>query len=198
MSKSVLLSCLVVSLLLISSCSKSVEESSDLELISKNLDLATQMNHDVSNMATFDIKSFLVENTNITVERKDKLQKLIDKIALIEKGEKKSIELIDKQISEVKNNPSLKMDDINTSITDFLKVINQNIENNTESEGVLTNIKSVLNAANYKLDGSELNKILSLKSIKLSVSNAYYLSISYLKSTVSLRSQSDLEKTSGL
>ncbi|MFY7669270.1 MAG: hypothetical protein ACOVQG_11020, partial [Crocinitomicaceae bacterium] len=69
----------------------------------------------------------------------------------------------------------------------FLKSINSNIENNSETEGVLNKIKSDLDLSGYKLDGTTKEKSLALKSIKLSVSHAHYMSVFQLKSMISLR-----------
>ena len=187
MPKSVLFSCFVATSLLFSSCNNAGEQSSDLELVSKNIDVATQRNQEASAMLTTEIQAFLVENTDIIPERKDKLQKTLDKISTLEKEEKKVIDLIDTRISEIEKSTPNEMDEIMKSASDFLKSINSNIENNNETEGVLNNIKSDLDLSGYKLDGTTKEKSLALKSIKLSVSHAHYMSVFQLKSMISLR-----------
>jgi hypothetical protein len=180
MSKSVLFSCFVASALLFSSCNNSGGQSSDLELVSKNIDVAIQTNQEASAKLSFEIKAYLLENTDISVEKKDKFQKTLDKISALEKEEKTVIDIIDAQ------KENIELDKIISSSEDFLKSINSNIEENQESEGVLNNIKSELDFSKYKLDGSESEKSLGLNSIKLSVSHAYFLSINHLRSLISL------------
>jgi hypothetical protein len=52
----------------------------------------------------------------------------------------------------------------------------------------LDEIKSILDGSNYKLDGSKMENTLALKSMKLSVSHAYVMASSLVKSMVRLSS----------
>jgi hypothetical protein len=194
MSKSILFSSLVASALIFSSCNNT-EQSSDLELVSKNLDAAFAHNQSGSSEISAEINNFfMIHNTELINERKEKIQSTLDKISELEKQEKKALDIVDKQIVNNEKDMAMEIDQLNTSANDFLKVINSKIEKNLGTEVALNEITSTLDLSTYKLNGTKKENTLALKSIKLAISNAYFRSVHELRMMISLTSPADSGK----
>lgn len=179
-------------LLLLSSCGNSQMDSTDLELVSENLEVANTNNHDKVHGYLIEIKEFQMENPDFFKSTggsawNDKLNNTIDKIESMGTEEKKTQEFLDQQISKLEDStPDLNK--INASLTGFLTAINSTIKTDGETKVILDDIKSILDGSKYKLDGSKMQNTLALKSMKLSVSQAYLKASSLIKSMVSLGS----------
>ncbi len=179
-------------LLLLSSCGNSQMDSTDLELVSENLEAANTRNHEKVRGYLFDIKMFQTENPKFFKSIggsawNDKLNSTIDKIESMGTEEKKTQDFLDQQISKLEDStPDLNK--INASLTGFLTAINSTIKTDGETKMTLDEIKSILDGSKYKLDGSKMENTLALKSMKLSVSNAYVMAAGLVKSMVSLSS----------
>jgi len=179
-------------LLLLSSCGNSQMDSTDLELVSENLEVANTNNHVKVDGYLIEIKEFQMDNPDFFKSTdgsawNDKLNSTIDKIESMGTEEKKTQDFLDQQISKLEDSTP-EQDKINASLTGFLTAINSNIKTDVETKVALEEIKLTLDVSNYKLDGSKMENTLALKSMKLSVSHAYLKASSLVKSMVSLGS----------
>lgn len=198
MSKSVLFSCFVAISLLFSSCNNAGEQSSDLELVSKNLDVAFEHNRSGSMEISSQIKEFFVNYSEELEPRgKEKYQNILNKIAELDKEEKKALDVSDSQISNNDKNSPLELEKLKSSAEDFLKAINSNIEINSETEMILNDIKSLLDFSSYKLSGNKIENSLALKSMKLSISAAHFESVRLLRSMVTLKDPKEAARMRG-
>ena len=179
-------------LLILSSCNSSQKNSSDLVYVSKNIDGAIVKNKDRVSIALTDIRIFQIENPDLNQARKEKLQNTVDKIVLMGNEEKKIQDFLDKEIVNLKDQSSPDLDKIKSFSSEFLKSISSVIKNDQETKFALVEIQSTLNFSNYKLNGTKIEKTLALKSIKLSVSNAYLMAAFLVKSMVSLSTPQSL------
>ncbi len=177
-------------LLILSSCNSSQKNSSDLVYVSKNIDGAIVKNKDKVSIALTDIKIFQIENPDLNQVWKEKLQNTVDKIVLMGNEEKKIQDFLDKEIVNLKDQSSPDLDKIKSFSSEFLKSISSVIKNDQETKFALVEIQSTLNFSNYKLNGTKIENTLALKSIKLSVSNAYLMAAFLVKSMVSLSAPS--------
>jgi hypothetical protein len=159
-------------LLILSSCNSSQKNSSDLVFVSKNIDGAIMKNKNNVSIALTDIRVFQIENPDLNQAHKEKLQNTVDK-----------------EIVNLKDQSSPDLDKIKSFSSEFLKSISSVIKNDQETKFVLVEIQSTLNFSNYKLNGTKIENTLALKSIKLSVSNAYMMAASLVKSMVRLSTQ---------
>ena len=179
-------------LLLLSSCGNSQMDSTDLELVSENLEAANTSNHDKLQGYLREIKDFQMDYTDFLKSSggsawNDKLNGTIDKIESMGTEEKKTQDFLDQQISKLEDS-SPELDKINASLNGFLTAINSTIKTDGETKVALEEIKSILDCSKYKLDGSKMENTLALKSMKLSVSQAYLKASFLIKSMVSLGS----------
>ena len=179
-------------LLILSSCNSSQKNSSDLVYVSKNIDGAIVKNKDRVSIALTDIRIFQIENPDLNHARKEKLQNTVDKIVLMGNEEKKIQDFLDKEIVNLKDQSSPDLDKIKSFSSEFLKSISSVIKNDQETKFALVEIQSTLNFSNYKLNGTKIENTLALKSIKLSVSNAYLMAAFLVKSMVSLSTPQSL------
>ena len=179
-------------LLILSSCNSSQKNSSDLVYVSKNIDGAIVKNKDRVSIALTDIRIFQIENPDLNQARKEKLQNTVDKIVLMGNEEKKIQDFLDKEIVNLKDQSSPDLDKIKSFSSEFLKSISSVIKNDQETKFALVEIQSTLNFSNYKLNGTKIENTLALKSIKLSVSNAYLMAAFLVKSMVSLSTPQSL------
>jgi hypothetical protein len=176
---------LVASVLIVSSCNNT-NQSSDLDLVSKNLDAAIAHNQSEAIYMISSLKEFLVRyETEIIQERKDKIQSTLNNILLLEKEEKKSFEIVQYQILNNEKNLALEMEKVASSVNQFLESINLIIVKNPNTEFALKEIKSILDISSYKLNGTKTENSLALKSIKLAISNAYFKSVEELRMSLS-------------
>ena len=179
-------------LLILSSCNSSQKNSSDLVYVSKNIDGAIVKNKDRVSIALTDIRIFQIENPDLNQARKEKLQNTVDKIVLMGNEEKKIQDFLDKEIVNLKDQSSPDLDKIKSFSSEFLKSISSVIKNDQETKFALVEIQSTLNFSNYKLNGTKIENTLALKSIKLSVSNAYLMAAFLVKSMVRLSTSQSL------
>ena len=173
-------------LLILSSCNSSQKNSSDLVYVSKNIDGAIVKNENNVSIALTDIRVFQIENPDLNQAHKEKLQNTVDKIVLMGNEEKKIQDFLDKEIVNLKDQSSPDLDKIKSFSSEFLKSISSVIKNDQETKFALVEIQSTLNFSNYKLNGTKIENTLALKSIKLSVSNAYQMAAFLVKSMVRL------------
>ena len=179
-------------LLILSSCNSSQKNSSDLVYVSKNIDGAIVKNENNVSIALTDIRVFQIENPDLNQAHKEKLQNTVDKIVLMGNEEKKIQDFLDKEIVNLKDQSSPDLDKIKSFSSEFLKSISSVIKNDQETKFALVEIQSTLNFSNYKLNGTKIENTLALKSIKLSVSNAYQMAAFLVKSMVRLSTSQSL------
>ena len=181
---------IILMLLIFTSCNDS-EQSTDLQLISNNLDAATQSNNDAAGKIRGDMMMFLVvEENSLTKERISKLQNTIDKTSKIMAEASKILDLLGNQIKNIEIDTPVNKDKINSAAKIYFNTIYSNIGDNIETKETLKLVKSELDFSHYKFDGTKTEKLLALKSIQLSVSNSNRISVLYLRSTRSLESPS--------
>jgi hypothetical protein len=186
MSKLFFLVIASASMLIFASCNNSTTESTDLELVSKNLENAFQRNQESAVMISTDIKLYMVENTTLIAEKKEKLTNTLEKISSLEKEEQKLLKSIENQVANNNQDIKIELDKVIASSSEFYASVLSNIKETGESKDILNQIKSDLDFTKYKLEGTKMEKTLGLNSIKLSVSHAYYLSVFHLRNLISL------------
>ena len=162
------------------------KNNSDLEIVSSSIDLSIEQNQGLTTASIYEIKDFLINNQNISLPHKNKLQQTIQKIEVLQKEGNKVLGLVDLQISNAEESKEIEMDKITSGLMALQKTIIESIKSSSAGEANLELITEELNLTNYTLSGMPLENKIALKSIKLRISRALYLSSSILKAEVSL------------
>jgi hypothetical protein len=183
---------LTVFLLFLSSCGNYKNDSTDLKLVSENLEVMVTSNHEKVMSYLGEIKSFQLCHPDLLKAWNDKLNNTTAKIELMGVKEKKTQDFLDQQIAKLNDDSKPDLDKINSSLSEFLSSIVSNVERDDETSVALDEIKSILIGSKYNLDGTIMENTLALKSVKLNVAHAYARASNLVKSKVSLSDPEEL------
>ena len=183
---------LTFSLLFLSSCGNYKNDSTDLKLVSENLEEMVTSNQEKVMRYLGEIKSFQLVYPNLSKTWNDKLNNTIAKIELMGVQEKKTQDFLDQHIARLNDDSKPNLDKINSSLSEFLSSIVSNVKRDYETSATLDEIKSILIGSKYKLNGSKMVNTVALTSMKLNVAHAYAMASNLVKSQVSLSDPEEL------